>query len=359
MDYMEYEFENESGFKRRYRVFVFCLIAVLIVVWAVLFYKLFDYQNKTDASNINGNIDNSDISAKNQTDNLMETQEFCLDYINSLDDSKWIYIYRENNPDCIDSDEDIVNFLRENVYPYKSSVFRAYDYSDDAPAFCMGAKDKAVASFVFSQQNDAYELKDAKIFVCGNENITIKTFADASVAVNGIIYEGQPESEEYATVDGYEEELINPISMNSYTISGVINPDVNVSIDNSFETFDNFYYPLAEGQDELISKSEEFVKTLLRYYSQGKNNIQGNMSAVLALVDSSSEAAKVIRNTESGMEWVPADNSISLEVSCNAVCRLADNCIFAEVNCESGNIYRVYYLDTGSGYKIVQFACVL
>lgn len=358
MDYMEYEFENESTFKKRFRVFVICLLVLLIAVWVVLFFKLFNYQNKTDAANA-GIESEDDSSSVNKTDDILKTQDYCLNYINGLDDAKWIDIYKECNPDCIDSDEDIVKLLKENIFPYRNSAYRAYDYSDDAPAFCIGSEDKAVASFVFSKSNDNFELKNAKIFEFGNETLSFKAYADASISINDVLFAGTPENEEYVTVDGYEENLINPISINSYSVAGVINPEANILVDNAYETFDGFYYPIADDTDELISKSEEFVKTLLRYYSQGKNNIQGNMSAVLALVDSSSEAAKVIRNTESGMEWVTADNSISLEVSCEAVCRLADNCVFAEVNCESGNIYRVYYLDTDSGYKIVQFACVL
>lgn len=359
MNYMEYESENKSGFKKRFSIFVICLIALLIIAWAALFLKMLDYQNKTDAADGSDHVSKNEMASNNSVENLINTQEYCLNYIKQLDDDKWIELYRANKPDCIDSDEDIVGFLRENIYPYKSSIYRAFDYSNDKPAFCLGTKDMCVASFVFLHNNEDFELSNGNIFKFGDENISINAFSDASVFINDILFEGQPDAEEVAVLDGYEDALINPISMNSYSISDVINPDVSINVDDSFETFDGFYYPKAHDHDELISKSEDFVKTLLRYYSQGKNNIQGNMSAVLALVDSSSEAAKVIRNTESGMEWVPSDNSISLEVECEAVCKLADNCIFAEVNCKSGNIYRVYYLDTGSGYKIVQFACVL
>ena len=359
MDETEYYTSNRiSGFKKRYLIFLISFLAIIIVVWGVLWIKMADYQKGIDSSAAEDGNGQNDYFGSNSVDYEKIAQESFYEYIGSLSTDDWISIYRTSFPDSIDTDEDVIKLIQSKVLPYKNNGFRASDYSEENPAFLIGTKDNAVASFVFSKGIDGLCINKARVFETGDETITINAYSDAIIEINGNILEVPEVSCEQITVEDCDDLLINPVNLSIYEIDGVINPDVSIDIENSFKTFDNYYYQIDENNEGLMSKSEEFVKSLLRYYSQGKNNISGNMGAVLAHVDSSSPAAKVIRNTESGLEWVTPDNSISMEVNSSPACILSENCVFTEVDCECGNIYRVYFVKDDSGYRIVQFACV-
>lgn len=357
MDEMEYESNKVSGFKKGYLIFIAVLVVIVIGVWAFVWIKLSDYQKDVDSSSEEISVGTGELSAEEKFALQNKAQECFSRYLDQMSDSDWISAYRASNPDSIDSDEEILSLLREKVFPFKSGKFRAFDYTDDNPSFLLGTKDNAVAAFSLSKNGEDYSVNEVKVFERGEGAVTFTAYSGGVISINGIVLEGYQVSEEEVTVEGYENDLINPVKISTYAVDGIINPDVEIQVENSFKTFDDFYYKAIDDNNGLVAKSEDFVRALLRYYSQGKSNLKGNMGAVLALVDSSSEAAKVIRNTESGLEWVPPSD-IPLDVECSDVCELADNCRFTEVNCASGNIYRVYFIDNGNGYKIMQFSCV-
>ena len=355
---------DNRGFIKGYLIYLSVLLAVLIAVLSFVWVKLIKYQRGIDSEAVKSG--EGDFAIEAEGDLEAEIDDAALnsaamavfsDYIDSLSDGDWVELYKNSNPQCLDKDEDIIQFLRENVLSYKNSRFRASDYTVDEPKFLIGTKSEGKASFILEKSGTNYSILNVNILKKGEESVTFTAYEGALIHINGNDFAQEADEKSFAEVSDYVQEMNNPSQLNVYTLNALINPEALIEVENSYAASDGIYYESVIDASDFVRKSEDFIKALLKYYSQGKSNVEGNMANVLSHVDGQSEAAKVIRETKSGLEWV-TPQEISYEVTSSEVCKMADNCRFVEVTSAADNIYRVYFLDTGGGYKIVQFACV-
>ena len=353
---------EKSKFKKAYLIFLAICVALVAIAFVVLWIKLYSYQKNLDSNALNENSavesdfsDSSPIDTKEDEHNAQMAFE---EYVDSLTEDEWCVLYRQSHPSCIDSDEDIKGFINEHIIPACASKYRAADYTSSSPKYLIGSEDSAVASFIMSKTGDNWIVSESRILTAGSESISLTVAGGCELSSGSTILDAIEPSTKTATVDDYSEDLIEPVILCSYEFNNCINADASFDFVNAYKSNDGIYYSTEEDTSEFVSKAEAFVKALLKCYIEGKTNYQANISATLAHVDSSSTAAKVIRETESGLEWTTPDNSISLNIVSSPVCVVADNCRFVEVTCENGSVYKVFFLDRGNGFKIVQFYCL-
>lgn len=350
-----------SGFAKRYLIFLAVALVLVIAVLIFLWFKLDNYQKEADNEVASDTQALSGISEGFGIESDLEAQQYFENYINSLSTADWIGIYRQSHPESLDSDENIEAFVNETILPALSSRYRCSDYSSSSPRFMIGTGSNVIASFILAPKDGSWEISEAKILTAGSGTLTVTAAKNCEIRINGTeLYSDSLTladiSESTAELQDYTPDLTNPVIFNTCTVTGLLDSNPTVESGNSYLSEDGIYYETVEDTDGLLSQAKSFVEAMLNCYAQGKNNIDGNLSKALAYVDSSSSAAKIIRETKSGLEWTPPDSSISLNTTCSPLCILADNCRFAEVFCESGNIYKVYFLDRQKGYKIVLFS---
>lgn len=364
-----------SRFGKGYLIYLGVILGLVLAVLIFLWIKLSSYQEGIDNPAVSGTQTTSDTAAGasvnpaavSSIESERAAQQCFTDYVDALTIEDWIRIYRDSHPDSADSDEDITAFINASVLPAKSSKLRAADYDLSSPKYLICTDENVVASFVLEGSGENWQIKECRILATGATSLTIEAPKGCELRINGADITGNIDDstlgesgiirfEEATTLDGYEEDLVNPVIMCEYVIDNLIGENPTIEVPNSFLSLDGKYYSTTEDTDGLINRADSFVKAMLNCYAQGKNNIDGNLGNALSYVDSSSPAAKIIRDTKSGLEWTPPDSSISLKTQSHDLCVLADNCRFVEVTCASGSTYRVYFIDTGNGYKIVQFA---
>ena len=344
-----------SGFVKGYLIFLGASLFIVVAVLAFLWFKLDGYQKEVDATNAPDSQESSSIESD------IAAQQCFKQYIDSLSTDDWVSIYRQSHPDTLDSDEKIAAFITSAILPAKSSVYRCSDYQSTSPRFMIGTKSSALATFIMSGSGNDWTVSEAKITATGSESFSVTAAQNCEIRINGASL-GSAETglfevtQNAADLQDYSAELSNPVIFCTYTANGLLDANPSIEVSDSYLSDDGIYYEAIEDTDGLINQAESFVKAILNCYAQGKNNIDDNLAKALVYVDSSSPAAKVIRETKSGLEWTPPDNSISMDTTCSPLCRLADNCCFVEVFCASGNLYRVNFLNRDNGYKIVLFS---
>lgn len=346
-----------SGFKKTYLIFLSVTLILVAGVLVFLWIKLDNYQQESQAADASQEAFSDEISGS-LVESEKAAQQYFIDYVDSLSIDEWVYMYRASYPESLDSDGVITAFIQREILPSKSNKFRAADYTASSPKFIIVKGDSALASFTLSPNGDSWQITESSVLAKGDQSLTVTAAGNCEIRVNGITANVNSTSEESATLEELSEDLVNPVTLSTYTIDGLISPDSTVEVVGAVCTGDTFYYETDPTCIELQTKAESFIKAILKCYAQGKTNIDGNISSALAYVDSSSPAAKVIRETKSGLEWIPPDSSVSLDTVCSDVCILADNCRFVEVANTSGSVYRVFFLDRGDGYKIVLFSYV-
>lgn len=354
--------QSKSKSKRAYLIYLTVCLSLVAGILLAFWVKLTSYQNGIDleaAAVAEESLESAEDGPSIDTaEDERNAQQAFEDYINSLSVEEWCVLYRQSHPASIDSNEAIAGLVNERILPAITSKYRAADYSASSPRFIIGSEEEAVASFILSKSGNNWAVTDTKILIGGSNAVSLTIAKGCELSSGSDILNQIEPSTALASVDDYAEDLVEPSVLCTYDFTDCISEEASFDFANAYHACDGVYYLTEEDTSDFISKSESFVKALLNCYAQGKTNYQANISATLGHVDSSSSAAKVIRETESGLEWTPPDSSISFNLTDSPVCILADNCRFVEVTCESGSVYRIFFLDRGNGYKIVQFYCL-
>lgn len=351
---------NENKFKKGYLIYLGILFAICLIVLAFLWIKLKGFQETADEAALLEAANNTEISAEQSQ---IYARKCFADYADNMTLDSWVSLYYQSHPEHYDKEEDVKAFITENILSGQLERFKASDYTEDAPKFVITRDNEPVASFILSGNNEDWAVTDSYMLIHGDKSFDISAPADITVTINGyeINNESADISKNAVAVDGYDEDLVNPVIMNNYQIRSLLSEESEVVASNAYLSVDGNFYSISSEED-LKDKAESFIMSLLKYYSSGKENTDAHASEVLSHVQSASSAAKIINAAKSGLEWVVADHSSTYEVECSPTCKIADNCCFVDVSYnknsegeDSFSVYRVYFLDSGDGYKIVLF----
>lgn len=335
-------------FRRALGVYAIALFVVIFISIIYLCITLFRYQKSYDSE--------QEEAAQAQAIERAP-QEYFENYINNMNISDWVDAWYIAHPEKLDSEESVTEFIDSQVIQPGFTCFKAYDYTPQSPSYLIRSGNQDIATFYLSGQDMDWRIGNTIFYISGHESASITVPAGTQVTCNGVVLNDSYISAQASTsIDiKYADQLINPTAYVTMTVDNLIAPTQLQA--------DNTYLLLASDVASLYrQQAEVFAKSLLHYYAQGKENIESNMAAVLALVPSGSEAADIIRQSYDGVIWRRAEN-ISYSISVSDVYVLADNCYCVDVTYintaseeSDADVYRIYFLDLGSGFKLYSFS---
>ena len=350
-----------SGFKKRYLIYLGVLLLVVLSLLTALWIRMKHYQESVDAESTEAV--NEEVQEVSTEDIERAAQKVFTEYADSLTLEGWVDLYYQEHPSHFDSEEDVKALITEKILNANTSRYRASDYTMDEPKYLITDGETPLFEVSLTGSEENWEITEKRLFIGGSESAVITAPSDCVLKING----GEL-SEEYAevekaaaSVDGYDEELTDPVIMNTYTVSNLLNADSDVTAEGASLSIDGNFYMVADTGEDLTSRASSFIKSLLDYYASGKENTDANESEVLSYVAGGSRASAIINSAKSGLEWVTPDHSVTYSIETSEALKLADNCCLVDVSYgpEGGEddtgVYRVYFLDEGSGYRIVLF----
>jgi len=365
--------EKTSRFSKGVRLYVIIFGILIFGTLAFLWTKLFLYQLHIDSDEQKEMQE--EILGDGDINSEKAAQEFFEDHLSNMRASDFANIWNETNT-VFDSQETVEVFMEDNIINSGYECYKATDYSIDAPKYLLMKDNQTIAEFYLKGAVDVWSIDHIDIFLSGQESFSATIPESCKLLINGKEVSTEYSSgETAASVDSYGDQLVLPEKYLSYTVNNLIkapDPATDITVESSSgeakQAVDGVYYNVLNESDavEYKEKANAFIKQLLDYYSKGKENAEGNMAAVLGHVASGSQAAEVIRNSLSGVVWRVADYSVSYGTTPSDVYVLASNCFCVDIayetvsesnTYETGNgVYRVYFVDEGNGYRIVQFA---
>ena len=326
-----YESDNpNSKFLKGYLIYVVVLLVIALGVTGYLWFRLARYQAGIEAEAEEEALDSGETSAE---DDEKAAQKCFTEYVESLGAEGWKNIYYADHPERMDTEEDVLSFVTEKIMDSGYSCYKADDFAPEAPKYVLMVDGTTIAEVSLLKNGNDWGIEKAEILLTGDNTITIKAPAGSNVYVNGneLSEDYITVEKEAATLEDYDEDLENPVIFNKYTISGMIGDAAEVQVDNGYLACDDTYYDIISDGQSKQEKAEEFVKSLLHYYAMGKENTESNQAEALSYVAGSSNASKVIYAAASGLEWVPADYSLSYTTETSEILKLADNCFCIDV----------------------------
>lgn len=374
-----------SRFLKRYLIFVISFAVVLLGITVFLWFKLAGYQKNIEAEENAADPGSIEVMGEfNDSDEELRAQHVFTEYASELNADSIVNLYFANHPERLDSVETVSALVNDSIILPGFESYKASDFSMDAPKYVIMAGGEIVGEFTLARNGSEWNVASSEIFLGGDNILTVKAPATSGLMINGHeIADGSLEStESVAELYAYEEDLVNPVIFKNYSISGMISPQSEVTADGGNMAYDGIIYEYSSEGSENKEKANDFVRALLHYFAMGKENTAGNQGTALSYVASGSNASKVIHETASGLEWVGANYSLSYTTEPSEPYKLADNCYFIDVEYfltdsskvsaqpedeteeaaepeedeNSHGVYRVYFLDQGKGYAIVEFA---
>lgn len=366
--------EKTSRFSKGVRAYVIVFGILIVGVLGFLWTKLFLYQLHLDSEDQKSAQE--EIMGTPEVNSEKAAQTFFKDHLANMNTGDFVEIWKETR-NSYDKDENIEAFLAENIIEKAYDCYKAPGYSIAAPEYLIMDGENVLADFYLKGSLDVWSIDHIDIILNGRESFTATIPQSCLLYINGkeVTQDYITQNDTKASVAEYDELLEMPESYVTYNVDGLIaEPDtmtdimVEGSLGEAKQAVDGIYYNVSNDPEafEYQQKAEAFIKQLLDYYSKGKENAEGNMAGVLAHVASGSAAAKIINNSLQGVVWRVADYSVSYGTTPSDVFILANNCICVDVayetvsesnTYETGNgVYRVYFVDDGNGYRIVQFA---
>lgn len=350
---------KKSFFKKGLSIYLFILCSIFIVILAILWSKLNNYQKEI---NNNESILEQEKLSKRAPQLLFENT------YNSMTVDDWVNAYYETNPNSLNREEDIRNMINSSILSADTSLWKASDYTDNAPIFLVKEDDSEIAKFYITGKNNNISVTKIEILLKGSYSDEITVPASCTVLCNNKVLDiSLAEDVDSNLPDDYKDDLINPVSYKRYKVNELLSEaEFTIeSSDNSYtidtDVAGNYYLVLSEGS-QYQSEAENFVKALLNFYSQGKTSASTNMATALNYVASGSTASSIIKQSLDGVLWRYPTN-ISYETSFSDTYVIADNCYFVDIYYKDANsesdekeIYRVYFINLGNGFKIYSFA---
>lgn len=344
---------------------VYAVILVLIMsgVLVYLWKRLDTYQKNAD----------EEVKLVEYEKEIKEApQLFFVSYADSMTPELWKELWKQDNPDCLDTDDALLAVMNEKFATGNVEYYRTADYTDEHPAYLLRGVDGDLVKIVLSGAGLNWKVESQEFYISGELSESVTVPSDCTVICNGITL-----SENYITgnengeaIAEYQDDIREAVNYSTYTVEGLFaKPDFLVSGSHELanDGEGNYSYTMTgEEAEELIEKAEDFTKSLLYYFKMGKSDADAHMNDVLSHVVSGSKAATVIKASYDGVIWTQAGKNVNYDINSGEVAVLGDNCFYVDVTYHSDDegakevgisdgTYRVYFLDMGKGPAIYNF----
>lgn len=360
---------RKSQFKKAFIIYMSVLSILLLGILTLLWISLSKYQES---------VNEKQSSADYELQVRRAPQLLFENFYSNLDREALVELWFKEYPDSFSTRKDIEEYIdNSGILASTCSFYRASDYTVDSPKFIVKQNELPVMEVSLIGQNTDWEISKVHFPIVKETSLSILVPSDSSLLINGKLVSSEYISKEYSVIGpkDYSESLINPISYSTYQIDEELNePELVINTDTSYELFQKsdteYVYALSsEAESSYIEKANAFVRSLLRYYTLGKQGTAENMGSTLNKVASGSAAASLIKSSYNGVEWRYPYPNVVYDLSNSPVFVDADNCLHVDIHFSSdspqaGDIvskegsYRIYFLDLGKGYQIYYFELI-
>lgn len=358
--------KSKSYFKIGMLIYISILSIAIVAVFILLWSSLSKYQKKIDS-------DKSNEAYEKECRRAPQTA--FENYLNNMTEDDWINIWKNSQPFVLDSDATIRSYINENITGKELTAWKSPTYTDDKPVYLVSNDERLVATFILSGSGTNYTVDFIDLNLSTNEAGEIEVPSECIVSCNGMTID---KTSFATTVSGnnikkYNDELRDEFTYDHYSLSGLINtPDFVVTSGNdkygiALDLNNRYYLTLLDSSaQQFKQQADAFIKSLLHYYSMGKQSLSENMVSAVSHVANGSDAEKVIRNSKDGVQWCNPDGA-NYVTTPSDVYVIADNCYCVDISYQNLNAtteeeketiytYRVFFLDLGNGYKIYTFS---
>lgn len=351
--------KRKAFFKKGLLIYLCLLVVVILGIWIVLWSKLSSYQK---------NIDSELAITENETNAKRAAQIAFEKYANELTLESLSSAYKTSNEPNYDKDENINAFINEHFLSKELTYWKAANYTEAQPVYLIKNDSEELATITMAYDGTNWNASTPNILISGEYDAAVTVPEGSQVLFNNIAIDSSVAVEsESLKLDDYQDSLTAPTKYLTYEIHGLLaEPEISVNYDsdkyNIVLNESGDYYLALKDAGNYPSEAEGFVKSLLYYYAQGKYSASANMASATSHVASGSTAASIIRQSLDGVLWRYPTNA-TYDTRCSDTYVLAENCYFTDIYYKEQNvenaeeqIYRVYFLDIGSGFKIYAFA---
>lgn len=257
-----------------------------------------------------------------------------------------------------------------------AEAFKSLDYTAEKPVYVLKQGEERLAEITLSGSDVNWSVSDVKMLVEGQEKASVRVASGSRVYCNGVALgpDYVVDSSSYFTYEPLRDKLVNPITWDTYEVSGLLLPPTLTADPPEggivTETKDgDFLLCLdADAGKAYQTRAVNFVKSYLYYFMSGYNGTWGNLYAALAYLAPGYQAYKDLQDTYNGVVWntayanidtsrttagdvvLWADNCCSVDVTYDAKCTLNGQ----PIDYEAATL-RIYFLKTDAGYVISHF----
>lgn len=299
------------------------------------------------------------------------------DYMATADAQRWSDNWYASHPSNYDDPAQVLALMDELFSDPDLKYWKAEDYTDAQPRYIVKSGDKTLATLTLSGSGLNWSVTDVQVELEGGEEASLLVPEGYTVRCNGQLVDSSSSVAEVRLFDmeEYADLIVDPIHWETYTVHGQLSKPVLTAeppADRPISTAEDgtvFYILPEEEAASYQERAENFIYALLYYYMMGNSNTRGHMWGALNHVMPDSQAYKLILDSYDGVTWDTCYGNATYSAEAGEVRILAANCLMVDVayhaegsagaytNVADGT-YRVYFLDTGSGYGIYGLAYV-
>ena len=295
-------------------------------------------------------------------------------WLSGADAEYWTEQWYADKTDDLDGRDRVKAYLADLFTT--AEAFKALDYTAERPLYVLKNGDTRLAEIALSGSDVNWSVSDVKMLVEGHEKASVRVASGSRVYCNGVALgkDYVVDSSSYFDYEELRDKLINPITWDTYEVSGLLlPPELRADPPEGgivTETKDGDFLLCLDSDSgkPYQTRAVNFVKSYLYYFMSGYNGTWGNLYAALAYLTPGYPAYKNLQDTYNGVVWntayanidtsrtsaadvvIWADNCYSVDVSYDAKCTLNGQ----NIDYEAATL-RIYFLKTDAGYIISNF----
>ena len=333
--------KKRNAFKKGLRTYVIILSVLIVAICAVLWVFLTRFQRNKDAEAEAQRIQQEELYRQQAEAEAIRRapQKTFEAWLASTSPDYWTDLWQSERSQPLESRE-IVRSAMERHFS-AAEPFRASEYSSQAPVYVLKEGEETLARVYLSGSDASWTVSQVDLVLEGGESASVQAITGSHIYCNGVElgqeYVTDSESSfEYAPLSN---QLVNPVSMLTYTVDGLLEPPVLTADPpeghNLVQTEDGkFLLTLSPTEGDVYKqKAVDFVRAYLYYYMSGYNNTQGNLYYALGFLTQGTQAYSDLQDTYLGVVWNTAYANIDTKNTvAGDVVLWADNCCSVDVS---------------------------
>ena len=347
------------------------VVGLLITLWVVLDRS----QQRIDAENEELAQQRAEQAARQAHERAVyrAPQLAFESWLAGADAEYWTQLWYRDRAEDLDGRDRVKEYL-SGLFT-TAEAFKSLDYTAEKPVYVLKNGDERLATVTLSGSDVNWSVSDVQMLVEGKEKASVRVASGSRVYCNGVAL-GEDyvvDSSSYFTYDPLREQLVNPVTWNTYEVSGLLlKPELKADppeggIVTETAQGDFLLCLDAEAAKPFQTRAVNFVKAYLMYYLNGNNGTWGNLYAALAYLTPGYQAYKDLQDTYNGVVWNSPYSNIDIsDTKAGDVVIWADNCCSVDVSYDAKGIQngqnggyaasmRIYFLKVGNGYIISNF----